>query len=77
MHCRFCLQPISSSLERKYIVCSHCVTNFHEKPDSITIHEWLDQFRPLHEKRLSLLKKELPSISEIENGSDSSTTTTS
>ena len=77
MLCRFCLQAISSTLERKYRVCSHCVTNFSEKPDTISVQEWVDQFKPLHEERLSLLQKELPTITEInDDGSDSQNTRT-
>jgi hypothetical protein len=71
MLCRFCLQAISSILERKYQVCSHCVSNFVAKPDSISTQEWVDQFKPLHEERLSHLKKELQPITEIEDGYDS------
>jgi hypothetical protein len=44
-------------------MCSHCVTNYNERPEGMTLEEWLEQFRDLHEQQFSLPKKE--------NGSDS------
>jgi len=56
MRCRFCFQNISSALEKKYIMCSHCVHNYEQRPESMTLEEWLEQFRDLHEKQFSFLK---------------------
>ena len=63
MRCRFCFQNITSTLEQKYTMCSHCVTNYNQRPESMYLEEWLEQFRHLHEQQFSLSKKE--------NGTDS------
>lgn len=42
--CSLCFQPISSIMEIKFHFCSHCVTNFHQRPEDMTTEKWLSQF---------------------------------
>lgn len=32
-------------------MCSHCVKNFHQRPEGMSLEVWLSQFEPLHEKQ--------------------------
>jgi len=56
MRCRFCFQTISSLLECRYYMCSHCVANYFSRPLDMSFEEWLSQFKELHEKQFSSLK---------------------
>lgn len=73
MRCRFCFQNISSQLEKKYIMCSHCVHNYDQRPESMTFAEWVEQFKDLHEQQFSSLKNKdgldlrTERITELEN----------
>jgi hypothetical protein len=46
-------------------MCSHCVSNYHQRPENMSTEEWLNQFKILHLNQFSSLK--------IDNGSDSPT----
>jgi len=43
--CVLCHQQISSLMEIKYHFCSHCVTNFEQRPVDMSIEKWLSQFQ--------------------------------
>lgn len=42
--CSLCFQPISHSMEIKYHLCSHCVHNFHQRPEDMSLEKWVSQF---------------------------------
>jgi hypothetical protein len=44
--CCLCKQTVSHIYEIKYRLCSHCVVNFHQRPEKMSIDEWLSQFQP-------------------------------
>ena len=66
MRCRFCFTPITFHLECKYLMCSHCVKNFHERPDGMSLEVWLSQFEPMHENQFGKKYLVKPLFEKIE-----------
>lgn len=56
--CGLCLQPISALVEIKFHLCSHCVTNFHQRPEDMSIEKWLSQFK-LNERNAELTREKM------------------
>jgi len=46
-------------------MCSHCVANFHARPEKMSVEEWLGQFQPLHEKQFPEFPREKKSAGSI------------
>jgi hypothetical protein len=47
-------------------MCSHCVKNFHERPEGMSLEVWLAQFEPLHEKQFGKKYLVQPTFEKIE-----------